>query len=233
MLANFDREKESRLWFPVLMQNGFTNLRLTSETDDLENVMDAIGHQATTGDVNFALRSRNDKGILQYKKEFTIGYRRPSGQPVEWQKLFEKNLPKSPDYFAYGWVQDDSIKDYVILAVSVLKQLYNAGYLTPYADKFKQSTNEFVFIPISIPELLDLPEAIGLIAFHSENHPALPKESVVNIGEMKMKALIDERILSHLNKLEAHFDEQFKAINSLLVELTSCTLRSIRNMESK
>lgn len=176
MLATFERDKESRLWFPVLKQHDFTELRLATNKDDHENAIDAIGHNLFLGDVNCALRSRDEgRQPSQYKKEFTIRYRRPSGVSVEWQKFFEKDLPRRPDFFVYGWTQGKSIGDYVILGVSVLRDLYNAGHLNKYIERIKQNTNGLAseFVPIPISELISLPEALGLIAFHSDNHPAL------------------------------------------------------------
>ena len=112
---------------------------------------------------------------LNIRKNLLFDIEDLCGVSVEWQKFFEKDLPRRPDFFVYGWTQGKSIGDYVILGVSVLRDLYNAGHLNKYIERIKQNTNGLAseFVPIPISELISLPEALGLIAFHSDNHPAL------------------------------------------------------------
>ena len=182
MLATFSRDKERNWWFPVLSSHGFTGLDLSADVIDHENAIDAVGYDVQGEQKLFALRSR-DVGrytayqLTQYKREFTIRYARPSGEPVEWQKLFELELPLVPDYFVYGWCNSNrtAIDDYVILDIPTLQQLYQEGHLQRYLankrDNIDSLRSTLVFLSIS--ELVRLPSGIQLVAFHSENHPAL------------------------------------------------------------
>lgn len=181
MLATFEREKEQSLWFPVLRHCGFTKLSLATDRDDKQNAIDATGyHSSILNEVKFALRSRDPKGystsqLTRYKREFTIRYARPSGVPVEWNKFFEIDLPRTPNYMAYGWLDSGRIGDYVILDISILRLMYNIGHLEPYRVNQVQNMNSHrsILVFISIPELLQLPESDGLILYHSDNHPAI------------------------------------------------------------
>lgn len=182
MLANFDRGKERNLWFPVLAHHGFTGLDLSADVIDHENAIDAVGYNAQGEQKLFALRVRETRNytytqLARYKREFTIRYSRPSGVPVEWQKLFEIDMPLLPDYFVYGWCNTDNtvVDDYVILDVPVLQQLYRQRHLDRYTGNIRTNVDrrrsQLVFIPI--PNLIRLPGGNRLVAYHSENHPAL------------------------------------------------------------
>ena len=184
MLANFDRVKEEALWFPILSRHGFTHLDLSADVIDKENAIDAVGQNLQGDQKLFALRTRTigtytDRALAQYKREFTIRYSRPSGVPVEWQKLFEMDMPVIPDLFAYGWCNrnNSAIDDYLILDVQVLKQLHSEGHLETYTSPEKLRTNrntlksKLAIIPVS--DLTALSSGSNLIIYHSENHPAL------------------------------------------------------------
>lgn len=182
MLATFGRAKERHLWFPILSRHGFNRLDLSPNETDKENAIDAVGFDEQDRHRLFALRSRTverytDQALAQYKREFTIRYSRPSGVPVEWQKLFEMEMPLTPDYFCYGWCNRDNsaIDDYVILDVSVLKQLYDKGHLDRYATNLRTNIDrlksKLAIIPIS--NLIALPSGRNVVAYHSEDHPGL------------------------------------------------------------
>lgn len=179
MYAIIDPEQERDLWFPLLTQLGFSELRLAESADDLENAVDATGYDVEGRFMRFALRSRNatypPDELAQYKREFTIRYARPTGTPVEWQKLFERDLSILPDYMAYGWVDEDSIGDYVILNIPILQLLHNMGYLDKYLTNRRRNIDagQSTLVPISIPELIESSGYEGLIVYHSDNHPAL------------------------------------------------------------
>ena len=177
MLADFDRNKE-QLWFPILQRVGFTSLSVTTNVMDQENAIDASGVDTDGMGKYFALRIRDEgsyseRRLEQYKREFTIRYSRPTGVPVEWQKLFELNLDPFPDYFCYSWFNRDRITDYVVLDIRILKYFHREGYLQQYEINRRRNINglksELVFIPLN--ELLKLPYADRLIVYHSENHP--------------------------------------------------------------
>ena len=180
-MATFERAEKTSLWFPVLEQCGFADLKLATDRDNKENAIDAIGWDLTIHDeAKLALRHcyQNrylSSQIARYKREFTIPYTRPSGVPLEWNKFFEMNFPRTPDYMAYGWVDSVRIGDYVIFDMLVLKLLYDLGHLDKYRENQVQNMNsrQSIMVTISIPELLKLPESDGLIFYHSENHPAL------------------------------------------------------------
>ena len=181
LLATFDREKEKNLWFPILSSHGFSWLELSTDNADREKAIDTTGLDSEGTVKRFALRTRHERysqrQLAKYKREFTIRYARPSGSPVEWQKLFEMDLDLLPDYFCYGWWNKTTnlISDYVILDVPTLQELFRQGYLERYRQNRKQNVNShrstLVFIRIS--ELINLPSGNTLIAYHSENHPAL------------------------------------------------------------
>lgn len=180
-MATFERAEEASLWFPVLEQCGFADLRLATDRDDQQNAIDAIGWDLTIHDeAKLALLHRYQNHYLtsqltRYKREFSIRYARPSGVPVEWNKFFEMDLPRIPDYMAYGWVDSIRIGDYVIFDMSVLKLLYDLGHLDKYRENQIQNMNsrQSIMVTISIPELLKLPESNGLIFDHSDNHPGI------------------------------------------------------------
>ena len=136
MLATFDRKKESSFWLPVLVSHGFTDLELTPSEIDKLNATDMAGYDAQRNPKLFALRCRDGsayttKALAKYKRQFTIRYDRPSGTPSEWQKLFEMQLPRYPDYFVYGWCNEEltKITDYVVLDVPILQILYKEANL--------------------------------------------------------------------------------------------------------
>ena len=177
MLADFDRKKE-QLWFPILEHVGFSSLTPTTNAMDQENAIDASGIDADGVEKHFALRIRDEgsywgQRLQQFKQEFTIRYSRPTGVPVEWQKLFELDLQVFPDFFCYGWFNREHITDYVVLDVRILKYFDREGHLQRYEVNRRRNTNglrsELVFIPLR--DLLRLPYADKLIVYHSENHP--------------------------------------------------------------
>ena len=182
LLATFDRDKERNLWFPILANHGFSRLETSADIIDHENAIDAVGYDNVGNQKLFALRVRDegsysDSRLARYKREFTIRYARPSGEPVEWQKLFEMNLDLLPDYFCYGWRKKSTnlIEDYVVLDVPTLQLLYKEGKLSRYEANKRVNVNSrmstLVFIPL--PELLKMQSADNLIVYHSDNHPAL------------------------------------------------------------
>ena len=185
-LAVFNRANERRLWFPVLEKLGFTGLESAPIHDDYKHVIDVIGYDPQGNLTHFALRSRSElrnkkpidpATLAKWKLEFTIRYARPTGNPVEWNKLFEMDVPLLPNYKGYGWCNQDTgaIHEYVILDVPVLQQLYREGHLNNYLlNKMRNvDSRESEFIPIPIRNLTSLPSSDGLIVYHSENHPAL------------------------------------------------------------
>ena len=163
-LAVFDQGNERLLWIPVLEKLGFTSLESAPEHDDYKHVIDMIGYDPQGNLTHFALRSRseirNGKPIPQgtlakWKLQFTIRYARPTGNPVEWNKLFEMDVPSLPNYKAYGWRDKytGSIVDYVILDVPTLQKLHSKGHLDSYLDDKMRNVDslESDFIPIPIP----------------------------------------------------------------------------------
>jgi hypothetical protein len=186
-LANFERrrENERKLWFPVLEKLGFIGLESAPDEEDYKHVIDAMGYDAQWNYKYFALRTRsefNRKGepihpatLAKWKLQFTMRYARPTGNPVEWNKLFEKDLTLLPDYFVYGWRNQvtGNIHEYIILNVPTLQQLYRAENLNRFRGNQRINTDSrgstLVYIPI--PELLSLPGTSELIVYHSENHP--------------------------------------------------------------
>lgn len=182
MLATFGRRKEQNLWFPILNSHSFYQLTLSSDETDRENAIDAVGFDSEYQRRFFALRSRTigrytDRALAQYKREFTIRYSRPSGIPVEWQKLFEMDIPVIPHYFCYGWCNRDNtaIEDYVILDISILKQLYDEGHLDRYTTNLRTNIDhlqsKLAIIPIQ--NLVNLPSGKNVVAYHSEDHPGV------------------------------------------------------------
>lgn len=182
MLADFGRTKERSLWFPILKRHGFTRLDLSDERIDHENAIDAIAYDSEGNQRLFALRSRvpgnySAARLAEYKRQFTIRYSRPSGVPVEWQKLFELEMPVVPDYFAYGWcnANNSAIQDYVILNIPTLQTLYREGYLNDYLGNIRTNIDarrsKFVYLPIY--DLIQVAENRQLITYHSEGHPGL------------------------------------------------------------
>lgn len=182
MLATFYREKEANYWFPVLAKHGFTNLGFSPDIVDHENAIDAVG--SVRGEQKlFALRTRDEgryrdpNTLARYKRQFTIRYKRPSGVPVEWQKLFEMDLALKPDYFCYGWTKRGTrtLQDYLMLDVRALRNLHQQGKLRRYEknnriqNKMNGEPSTLIWIPV--PELFA--EDANLIAYHSDNHPAL------------------------------------------------------------
>ena len=139
-------------------------------------MIDAAGYDSQGCFKRFALRSRSDKyypsALARYKTEFTIRYARPSGNPVEWNKLFEMELPVK---LTYGWCENGCIGDYVILDVPVLQLLHQQGHLERWVEYKRRNMNgrASTLVPISIPTLMRLPDAEGLIVYHSDNHPAI------------------------------------------------------------
>lgn len=182
MLADFERTKEERLWFPILRHHGFSGLDLSPDVTDQENAIDAVGFDEYGAQKSFALRSRTigrytESALAQYKREFTIRYSRPSGVPVEWQKLFEMDMVVRPDYFCYGWCNrnNTAMDDYIVLDISVLRALYDAGHLNRYVANLRTNVDRLrsTLVFISIPELITLPGGRNVVVYHSENHPGL------------------------------------------------------------
>ena len=191
-LANVGRTREYEriLWFPVLEKLGFTGLKSAPKHDDYKHVIDVIGYDPQGNLTHFATRSRSElkkknnkmvpihpATLAKWKLQFTIRYARPTGNPVEWNKLFEMDVPLLPNYKAYGWRNKDTgvIHEYIILDVPTLQQLYREGHLNCYLDDKMRNVDwrESEFIPIPIRDLTILPNTDGLIVYHSENHPAL------------------------------------------------------------
>ncbi len=185
-LANFGRGKE-RLWFPILQERGFKDLELATEQMDKDNAIDAWGIDEKTGrNKYFALRLRDETSyrepaLTKYKREFTIRYARPSGVPVEWQKIFQASLNvATPDYFCYGWVDANGrITDYIIINIEMLRHYERHGHLKKYENNRRRNSDprrsELVFLSLS--ELMALDKEHGfmdkLFFGYSENHPML------------------------------------------------------------
>lgn len=76
---------------------------------------------------------------------------------------------------AYGWVDEGSIGDYVILNIPILQLLHQLGYLCKYITNSRRNIDarQSILVPISIPELIEVSSYEGLIVYHSDNHPAL------------------------------------------------------------
>ena len=178
----FGRELERDLWFPILEHHDFSDLHSSPDKIDHDNAIDAVGYNHLTEEKLFALRTResqySDYNLAKYKREFSIRYKGSTGEPVEWQKLFEMDLDTLPDYFCYGWWTKGTeyITDYVILDVPTLQQLHKEGHLA-YSEENKQIRNRrgtlTIGVYISLPDLLRLPSGNNLIVHHSKNHPAL------------------------------------------------------------
>ena len=181
MVYAFDRELE-RVWFPILEDHGFSSLQSSADEIDFDKAIDAIGNNNLMQPKRFAIRTRESQysvnRLAEYKREFTIRYKGTSGEPVEWQKLFEMDLDILPDYFCYGWWKKGTnyITDYVILDVPTLQQLHKEGHLTYYEENKKivnTRGTKTTGVAISLPELLRLPSSNNLVVYHSDNHPAL------------------------------------------------------------
>lgn len=182
-LDDHNRKKnEAKLWFPVLTRIGYTDLETSPDNYDKQYVIDATGIDSQGNQKHFALRSRSEDTykphkVASYNKEFTIRYARPSGIAVEWKKLFDSDLPLLPDYFAYGWRTRGTsvLGNYIILDIPTLQVLYQQKHLDKYLSRKLRNVDyrQSEFIPIPIRDLIRLPSATNLIAYHSDNHPAL------------------------------------------------------------
>ena len=180
MIATFGRTKEKELWFPVLSRHGYTHLALSDNELDHKNAIDAVGRDHEQKIKHFALRSRSPSyytatAMRIYKQEFTIRYSRPSGQPTEWQKLFEMDLDVKPNLFCYGWLDKahSKLEDYFILNIEVLRQLYDKGHLDRYREMRIKNTDErgSISVIVSLRDLCKLDDAEGLIVHISKGHP--------------------------------------------------------------
>ena len=146
------------LWRPILDRYGVKSYMLINRCE--ENYKESV-----------------EEYLAQYKKEVCVEYCKNSELTAWRTLLYQVGYPK---YFCYGWVKDKSIGDYVILDVEALRNLHAIGKLNCcISEKVKNKDDKempYSFIAISIPKLLELPESKGVIAYHSDNHPALLDE---------------------------------------------------------
>lgn len=178
----FNRRQEE-IWFPVLGNHGFANVRLAQEQSDLQEATDAVADDSQGGVVRFALRSRNQQApsvrnnLRQYKGEFTIRRARPSGALTEWDKVFTPQAD-APKYLAYGWTARNSngllvMTDYVIVDLDVLRSLSpqeRASCISARRTNTDRRRSEFV--AFSIDAVARLRGADQAFPFRSANHPA-------------------------------------------------------------
>lgn len=112
-----------------------------------------------------------EEWLAESKKKVCIEYCK-NGKPTIWRTLLRQE--KYPKYFCYGWIKDNYIGDYVILDVKSLRSLHKAGHLKQIIlnklveGEYKNGAT-YSFVPIPISEL----NSHGVIAYHSDNHPAL------------------------------------------------------------
>lgn len=179
--ANFDRGQEQMLWEPVLLGLGYDDFVPAPNDLNEQNVIDASVTDRQGHVRRLALRSRSGTYapdiLARYKREFTIRRSRPSGNPVEWDKLFRSGAEQlKPDLFCYGWRNFDTghLDDYVILSVPVLCELEREGHLSRLglsARNVDALRSEFVVI--SLADLLRVQGSEGLVVHHSPDHPGV------------------------------------------------------------
>lgn len=176
--SDFNRKKEL-IWFPVLHAAGFRNLQLSGTHLDIEEATDIEGVKGQHR-YRFTVRSRNasrytTQQLAGFKREFTIRYSRPSGVPTEWEKLFSDDFPNKPDYFVYGWTDNENhdLLDYVILDVVELRRLHDSGRLSEWENTRKTNVDirRSEFVPIPIQRLNEKADG-RLVYWHSPDHPA-------------------------------------------------------------
>lgn len=149
---------------------------------DHQYVIDALADDPQGQVCRLALRSRSGtydaNRLAQYKRQFTIRRSRPSGEEVEWDKLFHRpDLPLKPDLFCYGWRNDrtGTLDDYLVLRVPALQALERNRHLSRLGRSFRNVddlTSELFAIPLAA--LLRLDGGSDLVAYHSPNHPGIP-----------------------------------------------------------
>lgn len=175
---------QDRLWFPLLESLGYRRPVHSSDVLDQTEATDIFA-----GGYWFAVRSRNSSSytqaqLAQYLCEFTIRYKRPSGSPTEWKKLFQGET-ELPDYMAYGWWATKKHMDaYVIISVPELQRCHTEGVLRevvsgPFKNKDRRQST---FYAVSIPKLhqhLSQDRFDALFVHWSDNHPCRPQRGLV------------------------------------------------------
>lgn len=182
-----NRQKEERLWKPVLSNLGFTDFRLASAQQDQQQAIDAFAVSTDGVEMAFTLRSRNSRryeqsrpqDLAEWKTQFTIRYSRPSGVRVEWQKLFDPDGEELPDYMCYGWQHPAQLqlREWVILSVPVLQNLFNAGILPDCIVEIRRNrdSRRSDLAALSLPHCLShSEESEGLVVWASPDHPGIP-----------------------------------------------------------
>ena len=177
--AMCENDNDLPSWHHILTKCGFANLSMAKDEDTHTTMV--IGYEKGLKK-RILIRSRLQNypplKLTKYKKEITIPYSHTSStnEPLEWNKLFKTDSPVQLDYTVYSWCDKNGhIQDYLIINITVLQFLHKQGHLTQYITEYAANTNaqSSPFIPIYIPDLIKLPDAKGLVAFHSPNHPAM------------------------------------------------------------
>ena len=142
----------SNLWYPILVKHGFKEMpRLITRREE-------------------KYKECTVEYLVKLKKDVCVQYSK-NRKRTEWERLTYK--AEYHDYFCYGWLKDKSIGDYVILNVAAIRSLRKAGHLKHFIlnrlEREYKNGVPYSFIPIPISVL----NSHGVIAYHSDNHPAL------------------------------------------------------------
>lgn len=174
--AEVNRPQE-RIWYPVLESLGYRRPAHANEALDKTVATDIIA-----GGYWFAVRSRNSSRysglqLRRYMSEFTIRYKRPSGAPTEFEKLFESHI-EVPDLMAYGWWRTlKQLDAYVIISVEELQQAHRDGLLEfaasrPFTNKDERRSTFYAYSIPKLRKLLDADRFRKLFIHWSNGHPA-------------------------------------------------------------
>lgn len=176
--ADFDRNKEEVLWFPVVEGLGFAEPELAPSWDDFQSDSDILA-----GGQRFGVRTRNLSGyrghqLRQYIAEFTLRYSRPSGTRTEWHKLFDDQGNEVPDFLCYGWTSTGTeLVHWLLISVSWLREAQKRGWLRRCQSRIARNTDsrrsELHITSITCLREHLHPENFGRLFPHrSEGHPA-------------------------------------------------------------
>ena len=168
MSSDYDRDVNERIpWTPVLRGLGFRQLELATDEEDWAEAFDMVAR------IRFSLRTRSpylDKPA--YHRQFTIRWRRTSGELTEVDKMLEGR--DWPDYKAYGFRSVDGLEPWVVLRVANLRALHKSGELEAAKADEKRNTDpkQSIFRAFWLDRLIRLDP--DLLFASSPNHPGVP-----------------------------------------------------------
>ena len=173
-------KRQSLLWFPVLRDLGFTNLklrpllktRLEPELRALEGTH-ALGTQGNKRYV-FALRSLryepDDYWRRVYQRQVSFGFSTRQGMPSDWSDLFRHGM--GTRYYGYGWrtADNEALDAWAFIDVAVLGQLGANG--VPLSTGKVNRGQAQSFVTLNLRQLRDAARPAELVPYHSQGHPA-------------------------------------------------------------